>query len=638
MNNILKKLKSLSRFNKTVVVLISDLICIFSFWYFFTQANYGLKLYVVNIYQTEGSFIDLGNFYSFFISYLCMIFFLYFSGFYRSAIGGYDSRRTMLRSLIGSLIYASIYTLNIIYIEGSINFTAYIYLALGFILFFSAYAILNIIRDLAGFFLYTNTSNLTKKDILIYGAGAAGKQLLDTLKEDRNINVVGFFDDDIKNKGTEIGGYRVFGKDNQLHKLKNKYESLLVYLAIPSANTFKRNSIISRLEKHKLSVRTIPGLHDLVRNDKKLIEIQDLSIEDILPRDASSNIDFNFNNKNILITGAGGSIGSELCRQLYFSKPRRLVLYEISEFNLYFIKQELDTFKEKNSIDTEVNDVLGDIKNTKRLKEIISKYNIDTIYHAAAYKHVPIVEKIDNIFEAVQNNIFGTKSIIDAAIDSMVSKVVVISTDKAVRPTNIMGASKRIAELVAQSHNAIQNKTIISMVRFGNVINSSGSVIPLFKSQIQAGGPITITHKDITRFFMTIPEASNLVIQAGEYAKGGEVFLLNMGDQVKIYDLAKKLIHLSGRNIADSSDQDGIEIKEIGLRPGEKLYEELLINGNEIKTQNSRIFKSNEEYLELSELEPWLDMISKANAEMDQNKLKEIFYEIVEGYDPKTPI
>ena len=534
---------------------------------------------------------------------------------------------------MGSFLYATSYVIIITYLDVSSAFGEKKYLSIGLLLFFSAYAILNIIRDIAGYLLYLNTNKIISKNVLIYGAGSAGKQLLEALKVDASINVIGFYDDDIKKEGTEIAGFTVYTK-NKLQVLKESYDDLLVYLAIPSAKAITRNKIIAKLEDYKISVRTVPGLMELIRDDKKLSKIQDLSIEDILPRDASSNVDFDFSNKNILITGAGGSIGSELCRQLLFSNAKSLVLYELSEFSLYSIKEEVDILRSKyaNKTQTKIYDVLGDVKNKDRLKQILKKYNIHNIYHAAAYKHVPIVEKIDNKFEAVRNNVFGTLSVLQAAIDTNVKKVVVISTDKAVRPTNIMGASKRVAEQIAQAINHNQEKTKISMVRFGNVINSSGSVIPLFKNQIQSGGPVTITHKDVTRYFMTIPEASNLVVQAGEYSNGGEVFLLNMGKEVRIYDLAKKLIHLSGRNISDSSNNDGIEIKEIGLRPGEKLYEELLINGGIQKTANPRIFMSKEEFIKFNDLSLWLEKINDSIDRRDENLLNEIFSNIVSGY------
>ena len=279
--------------------------------------------------------------------------------------------------------------------------------------------------------------------------------------------------------------------------------------------------------------------------------------------------------------------------------------------------------------------ILGDVKNEKRLKEIILKFNIDLIYHSAAYKHVPIVEYSENIFEGINNNIFGTKSICQAAIDTNVSSVVLISTDKAVRPTNVMGATKRIAEMVAQSYDSEDN-TKFCMVRFGNVLNSSGSVIPLFKEQINNGGPVTITHKDVTRFFMTIPEAANLVMQAGELAKGGEVFILNMGEQVRIYDLAVRLIHLSGRNVAVNEDEDGIKINEVGLRPGEKLYEELLISGDEDITKNEKIFISKESYLNKFDLELKLNELKSCSTNNDINKALSILSDVVEGYNVKN--
>ena len=602
-------------------------------WYLFTQVNIGINLYPLNSNKAQVLFIDMSSLLAFIFSYLLMLTYLYFNGFYNSAIGSYHSQSTLLRSLMGSFLYATSYVIIITYLDVSSAFGEKKYLSIGLLLFFSAYAILNIIRDIAGYLLYLNTNKIISKNVLIYGAGSAGKQLLEALKVDASINVIGFYDDDIKKEGTEIAGFTVYTK-NKLQVLKESYDDLLVYLAIPSAKAITRNKIIAKLEDYKISVRTVPGLMELIRDDKKLSKIQDLSIEDILPRDASSNVDFDFSNKNILITGAGGSIGSELCRQLLFSNAKSLVLYELSEFSLYSIKEEVDILRSKyaNKTQTKIYDVLGDVKNKDRLKQILKKYNIHNIYHAAAYKHVPIVEKIDNKFEAVRNNVFETLSVLQAAIDTNVKKVVVISTDKAVRPTNIMGASKRVAEQIAQAINHNQEKTKISMVRFGNVINSSGSVIPLFKNQIQSGGPVTITHKDVTRYFMTIPEASNLVVQAGEYSNGGEVFLLNMGKEVRIYDLAKKLIHLSGRNISDSSNNDGIEIKEIGLRPGEKLYEELLINGGIQKTANPRIFMSKEEFIKFNDLSLWLEKINDSIDRRDENLLNEIFSNIVSGY------
>jgi FlaA1/EpsC-like NDP-sugar epimerase len=333
-----------------------------------------------------------------------------------------------------------------------------------------------------------------------------------------------------------------------------------------------------------------------------------------------------------MITGAGGSIGSEIVRQILNGKPKKIVLFEISEINLYSIQSEIEAIKKANNLNTEIIGLLGDVKNNKRVEEVVKNHKINSIYHAAAYKHVPIIENFENISEGIQNNIFGTKVICDVAEKFNVKKVVVISTDKAVRPTNIMGASKRLAEMVVQSKNSVSANTRFCMVRFGNVINSSGSVIPLFRKQIAAGGPLTITHKEVTRFFMTIAEASSLVIQAGEFAEGGEVFILDMGEQVKIFDLAQKLIYLSGRNITKDEKSEGIQIKEIGLRPGEKLYEELLISGKESKTPNNKIFKSVENYPSYEILNKIIKDLSKALEQNDIIRIKDILKEHVEGF------
>jgi len=333
-----------------------------------------------------------------------------------------------------------------------------------------------------------------------------------------------------------------------------------------------------------------------------------------------------------MITGAGGSIGSEIVRQILNGNPKKIVLYEISEINLYSIQSEVDAIKKTKENNTHVVGLLGDVKNEQRVKEVVTNHQINTIYHAAAYKHVPIVEYFENITEGVRNNILGTQVICDVADKCHVNKVVVISSDKAVRPTNIMGASKRLAEMVVQSKNATSANTKFCMVRFGNVINSSGSVIPLFRKQIAAGGPLTITHKEVTRFFMTISEASSLVIQAGEFATGGDVFILDMGEQVRIFDLAEKLVYLSGRNISNDENSDGIHIKEIGLRPGEKLYEELLISGEELKTPNSKIFKSIEGFPENDELIIIINQLKEKIRSNDVIGIKDILKVHVEGF------
>ena len=408
-----------------------------------------------------------------------------------------------------------------------------------------------------------------------------------------------------------------------------------IYLAIPSLSTNERRKIISSLESYKIAIRSMPALHDLVENEKALIEMQELSIDEILPRKIVRRSDINFHNRTALITGAGGSIGSEIVRQILRGNPKKIVLFELSEINLYSIEGEVNAIKKIKNYVTELVAILGDVKNTKRLSRILQHHSVDIIYHAAAYKHVPIVEYYENIAEGIKNNIFGTKSVCDAAIENEIQKVVVVSTDKAVRPTNVMGASKRFAEMIVQSMNDQNKEFIFCMVRFGNVLNSSGSVIPLFRKQIAEGGPITLTDKRVTRFFMTISEASSLVIQAGELAKGGDVFILDMGEQVKIIDLAEKLIYLSGRNIKYDSSGEGIEIQEVGLRPGEKLFEELLISGEEVKTTNEKVFKSNEKFPSNGILHQAINDLKHAVKDNDHIKIKEILKLHVEGYIPK---
>lgn len=632
MNKVNIYMKSLPKPIKVFLVAITDFILAFTFWYTLSYSGQGIKIFIVSLGTTTGEFLNSGSVMSFLVAYLLTFIYLFYSGFYRSTIASYESKLTLLRSVFGSLIFGVFYCLCLVYIDGFSKLPLFIYFIIGLGNFIVLYSILNIVRDLASYLLYTKAQKKGSKDILIYGAGAAGLQLLNTIKNDTNINIVGLFDDARKIIGSEISGYRVYGKKKHLKKLKQSFPNLTVYIAIPSIDSNYRQNIITRLEKLKLAVKTIPGLHELVSDDKKLAKIQDLTLEDILPRELAINKKFNFSNRNILITGAGGSIGSEISRQSLMGQPNNIVLFDISEFNLYKIHQELENIISHKNLKIKIMPILGDVKNEKRLKEIILKFDIDLIYHSAAYKHVPIVEYSENIFEGINNNIFGTKSLCQAAIDTNVSSVVLISTDKAVRPTNVMGATKRLSEIIAQSYDNEDNNTKFCMVRFGNVLNSSGSVIPLFKEQINNGGPVTITHKDVTRFFMTIPEAANLVMQAGELSNGGEVFILNMGEQVRIYDLAVRLIHLSGRNVAVNQDEDGIKINEVGLRPGEKLYEELLISGNEDITKNEKIFISRENFLKSEDLKIRLNILKAACDENNLDKALNVLKETVEGY------
>ena len=548
----------------------------------------------------------------------------------------FDSKDSIFRALIGSIIFGFSWGITYLF-QYEVIRTDYLSTVIlqAFLLSAVFYAFLQISRDIARLIIYPIDERFDGKPVLIYGAGSAGNELYQAIKVNTAIKVIGFYDNSSDLKGSVINNIRIYGEHKHIKKLSKKYPNMEIYLAIPSLSTNERRKIISSLEGFKIAIRSMPALHELVEDEKALLQIQDLSIDDILPRKIVRRSDINFDSKTILITGAGGSIGSEIARQILIGRPAKIVLYEISEINLYSIEGDVNAIKKNKNIATEVIAILGDVKDRRRLSEILKRHSVDTIYHAAAYKHVPIVEYYENITEGIKNNIFGTKSVCDAAIENNIFKVVVVSTDKAVRPTNVMGASKRFAEMIVQSLNEQFKEYIFCMVRFGNVINSSGSVIPLFRKQISNGGPITLTDKRVTRFFMTISEASSLVIQAGEFAEGGDVFILDMGDQVKIVDLAEKLIHLSGRNINKDSKGEGIHIQEVGLRPGEKLYEELLISGKEIKTPNDKVFKSNEGFLSKDLLDQSIIDLKEAVDNSDYIKIKEILKNNVEGYLPK---
>ena len=623
-------LRSLSRKYKLLILSCVDASTAFICWIIFGPpfsvmigSNFGVTL-------TE---IIIQNYLNFFIPTFITLFYFFRSGFYRSTIRFSDSRNLISRAIVGSLIFGS--TWGVVYAtEYEIIRNQYLLSTIlkSILMAYVFYAFLQISRDTARILLNPNQSKKIGKPVLIYGAGAAGNELYHSIKRNSDINIIGFFDNSMSLKGAEINSIKIYGKEKHLKKLTKQYPELEVYLAIPSLDLEQRRKIISSLEKYKVAVRTMPALHELVANEKKMVEMQDLSIEDILPRNRVRSSNISFFGLTIMITGAGGSIGSELVRQALSGEPKKIVLFELSEINLYSIQEEIESIKVSKELSVEIIYVLGDVKNKSRLKEIILNHKVDYIYHAAAYKHVPIVEYHENISEGLQNNIFGTKTLCEVAAESNIKKVVVISTDKAVRPTNIMGASKRVAEMVVQSINDEQDTTKFCIVRFGNVINSSGSVIPLFRKQIAEGGPVTITHKNVTRYFMTISEASSLVIQAGEFASGGDVFILDMGEQVKILELAERLIYLSGRNISHDSQGEGIEIREIGLRPGEKLYEELLISGDKLSTLNNKIFKSIEKYPPKDILYNLLEDLQEASLTNDAIKIRDILKLHVEGF------
>ena len=629
-NSNLLVLRSLSRKYKLLILTFVDFFTAFAVWIIFGPPS---SVLISSNFQISLYDIVLQNSLNFIIPTILTFFYFSFSGFYRSSIRYSESNDLIIRALKGSFIFGISW--GIVYaLESEIIRNQYIFATIlrSIFLAYVFYAFLQISRDIARLLLNRNRYTNGGKPVLIYGAGAAGNELYQAIKHNPDIKIIGFFDNSDALGGAEINSIKIFSKKRHLKKLAMRYPNLEVYLAIPSLNLSERRSVISSLENLKVAIRTIPSLHDLVTNQKKMVEMQDLSIDDILPRRRVNKSPVSFNGHTLMITGAGGSIGSEIVRQVIDGEPKKVVLFELSEINLYSIQEEIESIKKVKNILTELIYVLGDVKDKARLNEIISNHKVDFIYHAAAYKHVPIVEYHENISEGLKNNIFGTKALCEIAAKCNVKKVVVISTDKAVRPTNIMGASKRLSEMVVQSIDACEDNTKYCIVRFGNVMNSSGSVIPLFRKQIADGGPVTITHKDVTRYFMTISEASSLVIQAGEYSNGGEVFILDMGDQVKILDLAERLIYLSGRNISHDGQGEGIEIQEVGLRPGEKLYEELLISGDKLKTENNKIFKSVEGYPSKDILTNILDDLYNASIKNDVIKIKNILKTHVEGF------
>ena len=481
------------------------------------------------------------------------------------------------------------------------------------------------------------------ESVLIYGAGSNGRQLAVMLKHAYRYRIRGFIDDNAKLHGTYLLGNKIFSPKD-ISKLVQKYNIKVILLAIPSASRCERKAIIDSLILLKIKVQTIPDMEEILQGNAKIDELREVKIEDLLGREPvlpnQELLQKNILNKTVMVTGAGGSIGSELCRQIILNKPSILILFEISEFSLYSIHQKLLEIIKKNNLSTTIHPILGNVRDIDRLERVLDHFNVDTIYHAAAYKHVPLVEY--NIIEGIRNNIFGTYNVARCAAEHNVKSFVLISTDKAVRPTNTMGASKRMAELCLQalSEQLKNSQTCFSMVRFGNVLGSSGSVIPLFRKQILKGGPITVTHPDIIRYFMTIPEAAQLVIQAGSMAKGGDVFILDMGEPVKIVDLAKNLIQLSGLSVKDEKNPKGdIEIAYAGLRPGEKLYEELLIGGDNVtKTEHSRIMTAAEEYLPFEQLSNVLVELEQACKKADYMAIRQILLSTPTGFQPTTDI
>jgi len=495
-------------------------------------------------------------------------------------------------------------------------------------------------RVFARGFLIKRRARIERDRVIIYGAGSAGAQLAIGLLGGDEFLPVAIVDDDPTLHNKTVKGL-VVHSPAVIDKLIGDTGATRVLLAIPGTSRRKRRAVLERLSSFPVHVQTMPGIQDLVSGKARVDDIRDVDVKDLLGRDAvPPNLKLlgaSITGKNVMITGAGGSIGSELCRQIIRLNPRILILFELSEFALYNIDKELQLISAKLETPCRVMALLGSVHHKARVEEVMATFDIDTIYHAAAYKHVPLVEH--NILEGVHNNVLGTLYLAEAAVAAGVKTFVLISTDKAVSPTSIMGATKRFAELILQAMQDEHPKTRFCMVRFGNVLESSGSVVPLFRKQIRSGGPVTVTHRDIIRYFMTIPEAAQLVIQAAAMARGGDVFVLDMGEPVRIHDLALRMIKLMGLTVRDDANPDGdIDIVFTGLRPAEKLYEELLIGSNVSGTEHPRILRAKEEYLSLQALSKLVDELQSATLRLDRDMTRDILMRTVGEYGPTNGI
>jgi len=625
LQNLAKPMLALPRLAKRAVVLAVDVsLCILTVW-----LAYYLRL---------GEFLSLSglSLWAAIISVAIALPVFIIAGLYRAIFrfSGWPALMTVTKATaIYGIIYASIFTaVGIPGVPRTIGLIQPILL----LLFVGAS------RALARMWLGDQYQSILKHasrpKVLIYGAGKTGRQLAAAMANNHEMQVVGFLDDDERLHGHILNGQPIYNPGD-LAGLVWSLNIGDVLLAMPGIGRNRRNEILGQIRNAHVSVRTLPSVTDLAQGKVSVSDLRELDIDDLLGREPVTPNQLllakNIVDKVVLVTGAGGSIGSELCRQILVIGPTRLLLVEQSEFALYAIHQELDAKLAGREI--VLVSLLASVQDDDRMREIMSTWRPDTVYHAAAYKHVPLVEH--NPAAGIKNNVFGTLRTAQVAAESGVNDFVLISTDKAVRPTNVMGASKRLAEMVLQALAATNPATNFSMVRFGNVLGSSGSVVPKFRQQIRDGGPITLTHPEITRYFMTIPEAAQLVIQAGAMAKGGDVFVLDMGQSVKIIDLARRMVELSGLTVKDEENPGGdIEIEITGLRPGEKLYEELLIGDNPKPTSHPRIMKAHEEFIHWSELEARLNAMETALNDNDVSVIRQMLEKLVSGYVPSDDI
>jgi len=574
-------------------------------------------------------------------------------GLYR-AIFRYTGLTTMQTLLKAAVVYGAVFLALVL-----LTFPAGVPRSVGVLQPILFLVLVSSSRSWARFWLNRGSHRDLCHRLLIYGAGDAGAQTAAAVANAAEFELLAFVDDDATKIGRNINGVPVFAPNDIVDAVERLGISDIL-LALPSASRQRRHQIIEGLRSLPVHIRTLPGMADLASGRVSISDFRELDIEDLLGRDPvppnSALLARDLAGKVVLVTGAGGSIGSELCRQILAEKPAKLLLVDHNEFGLYTIHQELGaTVLESNmsgSVTPELVPLLGNVRDYRRVSDICRAYGPETIYHAAAYKHVPMVEH--NPCEGVANNVFGTMNVARAAVESCAASCVLVSTDKAVRPTNVMGASKRIAELILQAlasetmvrfddvapvTGLVRNRTRFAMVRFGNVLGSSGSVVPLFRKQIEAGGPVTLTHPDVTRYFMTIPEAAQLVLQAGAMGEGGQVFVLDMGQPVRIAELARRMIELSGHTVRDKGNPEGdIEISITGLRPGEKLYEELLIGDNPSSTAHPRIMKAHEAFRSWSELRPWLAALERSTLDNDVAAMREVLQHLVSGYQPADEI